>query len=60
MEVAEDGRSIGFYEENGDGVKVFHPLILWGFRMESYVSSDSGPKFRGMQVFEIDTYFLEV
>ena len=50
LEVAEDGRSIGYFEEAEDGGQVFHPLILWGFKLESYVSSELGPKFRGLQV----------
>ena len=50
LEVAEDGRSIGYYEESEDGGRVFHPLILWGFKLVSYVSSELGPRFRGLQV----------
>ena len=48
LEVAEDGRSIGYWDESQDPPS-FTPLILWGFRLHSYVSSDCGPGFRGVK-----------
>ena len=50
LEVAEDGRSVGYWEESEDGRRVFHPIILWGFKLDSYISSESGPRFRGLKV----------
>ena len=50
LEVAEDGRSIGYFKESDTGGPLFYPVILWGFQIESYVSSESGPSFRGLKV----------
>ena len=50
LEVAEDGRSIGYFGENADTGRQYFPVILWGFEIESFVSSESGPNHRGLQV----------
>ena len=50
LEVADDGRSIGYFKDSDKGDPLFFPVILWGFQIESYVSSESGPSFRGLKV----------
>ena len=50
LEQAEDGRSIGYWEEGEGGGKTFFALILWGYTIHSYVSSDCEPGFREVKV----------